>query len=82
MGLITTTLGDIDESLLRKVEGDVDNENEHTTTVEYCLNTCDGMAHIRGTPDSEVFFCSKHIHRSAHVRLKKNVSTFGEVQGF
>jgi len=33
--MITTTKGDMDESLLRKVEGEVDNDNEHTTWVEY-----------------------------------------------
>lgn len=33
--MITTTKGLMDESLLRKVEGEVDNDNEHTTWVEY-----------------------------------------------
>lgn len=32
---ITTTKGVMDESLLEKKEGLVDNENEHTTWVEY-----------------------------------------------
>ena len=35
MALITTTKGDMDESLLEKREGSVDNDNEHTTWVEY-----------------------------------------------
>ena len=35
MALITTTKGDMDESLLEKKEGFVDNENEYTTWVEY-----------------------------------------------
>jgi len=35
MAEITTTKGMMDESLLEKKEGAVDNENEYTTWVEY-----------------------------------------------
>jgi hypothetical protein len=35
MALVTTTKGDMDESLLEKREGTVDNDNEITTWVEY-----------------------------------------------
>ena len=35
MATIFTTKGDMDESLLEKKEGVVDNENEYTTWVEY-----------------------------------------------
>lgn len=35
MALITTTKGEMDESLLEKKEGVVDNDNEYTTWVEY-----------------------------------------------
>ena len=35
MALITTTKGDMDEALLEKKEGFVDNENEYTTWIEY-----------------------------------------------
>ena len=35
MAIVTTTKGDMDESLLECKEGVVDNENEHTTWVEY-----------------------------------------------
>jgi len=35
MAIVTTTLGDMDESLLEKREGTVDNDNELTTWVEY-----------------------------------------------
>jgi hypothetical protein len=35
MALITTTKGDMDETLLEKKEGSVDNDNEYTTWVEY-----------------------------------------------
>ena len=38
MALITTTKGDMDESLLEKREGSVDNDNEITTWVEYWLD--------------------------------------------
>ena len=36
--IVTTTKGDMDESLLEKREGSVDNDNELTTWVEYWLN--------------------------------------------
>ena len=35
MALFTTTKGDMDESLLEKKEGSIDNSNEYTTWVEY-----------------------------------------------
>lgn len=37
MGLITTTHGYMDETLLRRVDGVVDNDHEYTTWVEYYL---------------------------------------------
>ena len=37
MAQVTTTKGLMDESLLEKKEGFVDNENEYTTWVEYWL---------------------------------------------
>lgn len=36
--IVTTTKGDMDDSLLEKREGTVDNENELTTWIEYWLN--------------------------------------------
>jgi hypothetical protein len=36
--IVTTTKGDMDDSLLVKQEGIVDNENELTTWVEYWLD--------------------------------------------
>jgi len=36
--LVTTTKGDMDDSLLEKLEGIVDNDNEQTTWVEYWLD--------------------------------------------
>ena len=36
--MITTTNGEMDESLLEKREGSLDNENETTTWVEYWLD--------------------------------------------
>ena len=38
MAMITTTKGDMDESLLEKKEGSIDNDNEYTTWVEYWLD--------------------------------------------
>jgi hypothetical protein len=37
MALITTTKGDMEESLLEKKTGLLDNDNEYTTWVEYWL---------------------------------------------
>ena len=36
--MITTTKGDMDENLLEKKEGSLDNDNETTTWVEYWLD--------------------------------------------
>lgn len=74
--IINTTLGPLDETLLQKREGGIDNENECTTWVEYCLKDCTGDAHQTGVADAESHFCSQHVHRSAHIALKKGV--FGE----
>jgi hypothetical protein len=38
MALVNTTKGEMDESLLEKREGSVDNDNEYTTWVEYWLD--------------------------------------------
>ena len=38
MALVTTTKGDMDDSLLVKQEGSLDNDNETTTWVEYWLD--------------------------------------------
>ena len=35
MALITTTKGEMDEALLEKKEGSIENDNEYTTWVEY-----------------------------------------------
>ena len=37
MALINTIKGEMEESFLKKKEGFVDNDNEHTTWVEYWL---------------------------------------------
>ena len=38
MALVTTTKGEMDDSLLEKREGTVDNDNEFTTWTEYWLD--------------------------------------------
>jgi len=38
MSIIHTTKGDMDETLLEKKDGSVDNDNEFTTWVEYWLD--------------------------------------------
>lgn len=54
---------EMDEALLDKREGFVDDEVEYTTWTEYRLQ---GQERI--------------IHRSAHVRLKRMVTMFGEIE--
>lgn len=80
--IVHTTKGDLEESVLLKTERTLDNDNEHTTSVEYCLASCVGDAHETNRPDSPSFFCKYHVHRSAHVTLKKNVSSSSAVGGF
>jgi len=63
MALVNTTKGKMDETLLEKKEGLVDNDNEYTTWVEYWLE-------------------GELVHRSAHVALKKNVSSAVEAASF
>jgi hypothetical protein len=38
MALVNTTKGEMDDSLLEKREGSLDNDNESTTWVEYWLD--------------------------------------------
>ena len=47
--IVTTTKGDMDDSLLEKREGSVDNDNENTTWVEYWLDNelIHRSAHVR-----------------------------------
>ena len=49
MAIITTTKGDMDESLLEQRVGCVDDENEHTEWVEYWLDgeLVHRSAHVR-----------------------------------
>lgn len=67
------TLQQVEESTLQKRVDMVDNDNETTTTVEYCFVDCQGQAHISGDPDSHSHFCNKHVHRSASVLLKDGI---------
>ena len=47
--IITTTKGDMDEALLEKREGSIDDDNEFTTWVEYWLDgeLVHRSAHVR-----------------------------------
>ena len=63
MPLITTTKGDMDESLLEKKEGLVDNDNEYTTWVEYWL-------------DGELVHRSVHVQLKKSVELAVEAASF------
>jgi len=54
MALVTTTKGEMDESLLDKREGSIDNDNELTRWVEYWL-------------DGELVHRSVHVHLKQNV---------------
>ena len=75
--MINTTLGPLPDATLIKREGVIDNDNEKTTTVEYCLFGCKGLAHVTGKPDSQSYFCNQHVHRSVHVIVKKIEAALG-----
>ena len=63
MAIVTTTHGDMDESLLRKVDGEIDNDNEHTTWVEYYLG-------------EELVHRSVHVRLKTNVTLETAVNGF------
>jgi len=63
MALITTTKGDMDESLLEKKEGSVDNDNEYTTWVEYWL-------------EGELVHRSAHVALKQSVTLAAEAAAF------
>jgi hypothetical protein len=61
---IHTTKGDLDEALLEKREGIVDDENEHTTWVEYWL-------------DGELVHRSAHVTLKKMPAMVGAVASFG-----
>jgi hypothetical protein len=71
MTMIDTLHGLMPEESLLKLEVVIDNDEEYTTSVEYCLVGCDGSAHTLNTAQGEGCFCPKHVHRSVHVTKKK-----------
>ena len=75
--MITTTIGDRDESQLLRETGGIDNDVETTTWVEYCRPDCDGAAHRTRVPDAPGLFCAQHIHRSVAMQLKTGVFAAG-----
>lgn len=61
--MITTTKGEMDESLLEKREGNIDNENECTTWVEYWL-------------DGELVHRSAHVQLKKAVTFAVEAASF------
>lgn len=62
--IVTTTKGDMDESLLEKKEGLVDNDHEYTAWVEYWL-------------EGELIHRSVHVQLKKSVGLKVEAASFG-----
>jgi len=63
MANVFTTKGDMDESLLEKREGTVDNDNETTSWVEYWL-------------DGELVHRSAHVQLKKTVTPTSSVASF------
>jgi len=63
MALVNTTKGEMDESLLEKKEGSVDNDNETTTWVEYWL-------------EGELVHRSVHVTLKKTVTLSAEAASF------
>jgi hypothetical protein len=63
MALVTTTKGEMDDSLLVKQEGRVDNDNETTSWVEYWL-------------DGELVHRSAHVQLKKTVTLTSSIASF------
>jgi len=61
--IVTTTKGEMDDSLLEKREGTVDNDNELTTWVEYWL-------------EGELVHRSAHVQLKKTVTLTSAVASF------
>ena len=61
--MVTTTKGEMDESLLDKREGSLDNDNETTTWVEYWL-------------EGELVHRSAHVQLKKAVMLSSSVASF------
>ena len=61
--IVTTTKGDMDDSLLEKREGSLDNDNESTTWVEYWL-------------DGELVHRSVHVQLKKSVVLSGSTASF------
>jgi len=63
MALVNTTKGEMDDSLLEKREGNVNNDNEYTTWVEYWL-------------DGELVHRSVHVQLKKSVALSGSTASF------
>ena len=63
MAIVTTTKGEMDDSLLEKKEGFVDNEDEYTTWVEYWL-------------EGELVHRSVHVQLKKSVVLSGSTASF------
>lgn len=77
---VTTTKGDMDEALLQKMTGEIDNEVEQTTWVEYWLGgdpACQHKTHGEGDHDCIVGCGAEEVHRSVNMELKK-AAVFGD----
>ena len=60
--IVTTTMGDMDDSLLWKRTGHVEDENEHTTWVEYWYPR-----------EGRVLSEKTLVHRSANIGIKQGI---------
>lgn len=69
--VITTRLGEMDDSRLQKREDVVENDDYRMVAVEYCLLACEGVAHQTGVAQGDGCFCEHHVHRSGDLTVKR-----------
>lgn len=62
--IVTTTMGDMDDSLLWKRTGHVEDDNEYTTFVEYWFPR-----------EGRVLSEKTLVHRSANIGIKNGIET-------
>jgi hypothetical protein len=80
--IITTIHGDMDDSLLEKTEGAIENDNEKTTWVEYRLKGQPPPRVAKGICLDCLDQICKHVHRSVGIELKTGIFGEGSVSGF
>ncbi len=73
--VVSTTLGEMDDSALQRYDYTLEDGDKRVTAVEYCLAGCTDEAH-----QQRPRICPNHVHRSVAVTVKRFPE--GECVGF